>query len=150
MVPKDLAYKQYILKVQGCVRRTWKLLPFEWSVPNNSLGIFVSLFIFFYLVSSIFMYCNLWVSLYLYFFRWTLSATRPLERSYRRLSRTSTDLFPAPSCEHNAFVKQNHQASLGWGSCEWRFEVQILWTILTSICAPRASCGSDKQNISSV
>ena len=131
MVPKDLAYKQYILKVQGCVRRTWKLLPFEWSVPNNSLGIFVSLFIFICLVSSIFIVI-LWVSLYFHFSRWMPSVTHPLEQSYRRLSKTSTDLFLAPSCEHHAFVKQNHPASLGWGSCEWRYELQILWAILTS------------------
>ena len=36
------------IKSAGGVRRSWKLLPFEWSVPSNSLGIFVSLFIFIY------------------------------------------------------------------------------------------------------
>ena len=100
-------------------------------------------------VSSIFIVI-LWVSLYFHFSRWMPSVTHPLEQSYRRLSKTSTDLFLAPSCEHHAFVKQNHPASLGWGSCEWRYELQILWAILTSFCAPRASCGSDKQNISPV
>ena len=32
------------IKSAGGVRRSWKLLPFEWSVPSNSLGIFVSSF----------------------------------------------------------------------------------------------------------